>query len=89
MKETGFPKNRTEGKVLLQELEALKKNDLKWKNGRAFSYIYFADPEITNLLSQAYTSFFSENALNPSAFPSLNKMETEVVEMCKDLFNAD
>ena len=89
MKETGFPKKRTEGKVLLQSLEALKKDDLQWKNGRAFSYIYFADPEITNLLSQAYTSFFTENALNPSAFPSLNKMETEVVEMCKDLFNAE
>ena len=31
--------------------------------------------------------FFSENALNPSAFPSLRRFESEVVAMCASLFN--
>jgi glutamate/tyrosine decarboxylase-like PLP-dependent enzyme len=82
-----FPNSKGDASTLLSELEAIKTNDLKWKEGRAFSYVYYASPHITETLAQAYKSFFSENALNPSAFPSLRKMETEVVSMCVSLFN--
>ena len=43
--------------------------------------VYYADEDILDLLKQAYTLFFSENGLNPTAFPSLRKFETEVVAM--------
>lgn len=89
MKKSLFPKEPTSGEELLTHLQDMKKDDLQWKKGRAFSYVYYADPKITETLSKAYVTYFSENALNPSAFPSLRKMEIEVVEMCKDILNGD
>ncbi|GLR16441.1 pyridoxal phosphate-dependent decarboxylase family protein [Portibacter lacus] len=83
-----FPKERSDANTLLSKLETLKSDDLRWKQGRAFSYVYYASPEITETLSKAYLSYFSENALNPSAFPSLSIMQSEVISMCKSLFNA-
>lgn len=86
MKKT-FPTQKGDIASLLAELESIKTNDLKWKEGRAFSYVYYASPHLTESLAKAYIAYFSENALNPSAFPSLRKMETEVVSMCLSLFN--
>ena len=36
---------------------------------------------------EAYALYQSENALGPAAFPSLKRMETEVVAMALDLLN--
>lgn len=83
-----FPIKGRDKTALLEDLKSFKNSDLAWKKGRAFSYIYYADPQITALLSKAYEIYFSENALNPTAFPSLRKMEIETVAMCKSLFNA-
>jgi glutamate/tyrosine decarboxylase-like PLP-dependent enzyme len=40
------------------------------------------------LLKDAHATFFSENALNPSAFPSLRRFEAEVIAMTADLLGA-
>jgi len=44
---------------------------------------------VTELLKEAYTMFFSENGLNPTAFPSLKKFEAEVVAMTASLLGGD
>ena len=88
MKRDLFPidgKNKTD---LIQELKSFKANDLDWEKGRSFSYIYKPNAEIYDTLKEAQAIYFSENALNPAAFPSLRKMEGEVIEMCLDLFEA-
>jgi glutamate/tyrosine decarboxylase-like PLP-dependent enzyme len=41
------------------------------------------------MLKEAYNLYFSENGLNPTAFPSLKKFETEVVSMVASLLNGD
>ena len=51
----------------MQELKDKKKSDLDWESGRSFSYVYYAEAEIIDALKQAYNTYFSENALNPSA----------------------
>lgn len=83
-----FPAVGETAENLLKQLEDRKKNDLQWQSGKAFSYVYFADGMITETLKKAYTLYFSENALNPSAFPSLRSMEIEVVDRCLGLFEA-
>jgi glutamate/tyrosine decarboxylase-like PLP-dependent enzyme len=70
-------------------MEAARTQDARWRDGRAFSLVYFADEDILDLLKQAYTLFFSENGLNPTAFPSLRKFETEVVAMTARLLGGD
>lgn len=64
---------------VLNELQELKKLDLDWKKGRAFSMVYYLGEAEIELMSQAYKMFMSENALNPGAFKSLKKMEKDLV----------
>ena len=63
----------------LQRLEALRVNDVRWKEGRAFSLAYFASPEAHELATEAYRRFSGENALNVEAFPSLRAMQADVL----------
>ena len=59
----------------------MKRDDIKPYSGRAFGLSYLAGEEHTELLKQAYCAYFSDNAMNPMAYPSLPMMESEVVAM--------
>ena len=63
----------------LNQLEALRTNDVRWKEGRAFSLAYLASPEAHDLATEAYRRFSGENALNVEAFPSLRTMQNDVL----------
>lgn len=75
--------------TILDELSKLHLKDLAWKEGRAWSMVYYVDDAHLDLLTRAYSSFFSENYLNPFAFQSLKKMELEVIQMSINLLNGD
>ncbi len=80
------------GKTKAEVLDALRlarQDDVRWKDGKAFSLVYRVDDEVSGVLQEAYTMFFSENGLNPMAFPSLRKFETEVVAMTAALLGGD
>ena len=63
----------------LTALESLRINDVRWKEGRAFSLAYLASPEAHDLATEAYRRFSGENALNVEAFPSLRTMQNDVL----------
>ncbi len=71
--------NKRSQEEVLRELNILKKQDLDWKRGRAFSMVYYLGEEAQELSAQAYKMFMIENALNPGAFKSLKKMEKDIV----------
>ena len=66
---------------ILAELDALKQHDVRWKDGRAFTLAYYAGPDVAALGDEAYRRFSSDNALNTDAFPSLRKIQSDVVAM--------
>ena len=70
-------------------LEAMRGNDADWRAGRTWSLVYSAGEEHESVIQDAYLRFFSENGLSPSAFPSLARMEREVVWATLDLLGAD
>lgn len=70
-------------------MQAARANDVRWQDGKAFSLVYSAEAEVNHLLQEVYALFFSENGLNPAAFPSLRKFETETVAMCAGLLGGD
>lgn len=74
---------------LLAEMRELRDHDVKWQEGKSWALVYHAGDELTDLLKEAYTIYFSENALNPTAFPSLKKFEAEVVSMTASLLGGD
>ncbi len=82
------PRGRSREEILA-DLRHLKARDAAWKQGRVFSLVYYAGEEVLDVLREAALLFFSENALNPLAFPSLRRMETEVVAMVAGLLGGD
>jgi sphinganine-1-phosphate aldolase len=72
---------------LISNLRSLKSEDRDWKEGRMFSLVFPAGEDITSVARDASVLFLMENGLSPFAFPSLLKMETEVVSMLADLFH--
>ena len=65
----------------LEHLEALRAQDVRWKDGRVFSLAYFAGAEAHDLATEAYRRFSGENALNVDAFPSLRAMQGDVLSI--------
>ncbi|MEL7121418.1 MAG: aspartate aminotransferase family protein [Bacteroidota bacterium] len=74
---------------LLNELDQRSTKDIKWKDGRVFSLVYYLDEDHLALLNKAYQRFFSENMLNPYAFDSLRTMEKEILSMAINLLNGN
>lgn len=70
-------------------LREMKANDANYAAGRTWSLVYYAGEEITELVKEAYMLYFHENGLNPMAFPSLQRLESEVISFAKDLFHGD
>jgi len=79
-------KNKEE---ILDTMRSLRQRDVQWRQGKTFSLVYNVGEEVADILKEAYTLFFSENALNPTAFPSLRRMEAEVVAMTAALLGGD
>lgn len=86
---TTLPLKRTSAENVLAVMRAARDRDAKWKEGKSWSLVFYAGDEALNLLKEAYTLFFSENGLNPMAFPSLKKFEAEVVSMTASLLGGD
>jgi glutamate/tyrosine decarboxylase-like PLP-dependent enzyme len=53
--------------------------DVRWRDGKTAVYVFNAGPDVEQVQKQAYALFQSENGLGPVAFPSLKRMEAEVV----------
>ncbi len=75
--------------TLLQELEALRVADADWRDGRVFSLVYDPGHAHEAFLQEAHSRYFCENGLNPMAFKSLHRMETDVVRMVGALLHGD
>jgi sphinganine-1-phosphate aldolase len=75
--------------AVMAELEAMRAGDADWRGGRVPLYVFSGPPDVQEVGAQAFNMFFSENALGARrAFPSLLRMEQEVVGMGLDLFHA-
>lgn len=82
--ETGRPCDE-----VINELVHMRDNDIDWRGGRTSAYVFSAGEEIRALGKEAYNEYFSENALGARrAFPSVQRMEGEVVAMGLELFHA-
>ena len=85
MGQISLPQKGMSRKEVLNTLKSFKSNDVRWHEGQLFGLIYEAGTDIEDLVKEANALFLIENGLNPMAFPSLVKMETEVVSMVKAL----
>jgi glutamate/tyrosine decarboxylase-like PLP-dependent enzyme len=66
---------------LFNRLEAFRADDMPWRSGRTWAYIYDPGAEAENVIKRAYTMYLTENGLDPTVFPSALRLETEVIAM--------
>jgi glutamate/tyrosine decarboxylase-like PLP-dependent enzyme len=88
-KKSELPQFGLDRHEVLQKMRARRQEDARWQDGRTFSLVYHASDEHTEFLKEAFSLFFSENALNPAAFRSLQQFEVEVVAMVAELLGGD
>ncbi len=67
---------------VLASLQAFRVDDLATHGGRTWAYVYETGrPDIEEIAEKAYTAFLGLNGLDFTVFPSLLRVETEVVAM--------
>ena len=76
-----IPETGRSGDELLAEMESYRQRDMPWRDGRAWGYVYHVGPELEAFAKKAFTMFMSENALDPTVYPSLLRFEKEIVAM--------
>lgn len=84
-----IPKHGWSREQIFEQLERYRENDTPWREGRTWAYVYDPGPEAESVIKDAFTSYLSENGLDPTAFPSALQMENEVVAMAADHLNGD
>jgi sphinganine-1-phosphate aldolase len=70
-------------------LNIAKSHDARWEDGHMYAYVYDPGKDVMEIGKQAYMAYLVENGLDPTAFPSLLKLETEVVRAVINLLRGD
>ncbi len=83
-----MPEKGRDWQSLSREMNDRASGDVKWRDGKTAVYVFNGGDDVRDVASRAYSAFMSENGLGPAAFPSLKKMEEEVVSMGLDLLHA-
>ncbi|MEO8604497.1 MAG: aspartate aminotransferase family protein [bacterium] len=72
---------------VFRQLEAFRADDVNWRSGRTWAYVYDPGHEAEEVIKQAFGLYLSENALDPTAFPSMLKLETTLVALSASHLN--
>jgi glutamate/tyrosine decarboxylase-like PLP-dependent enzyme len=84
-----IPKEGLPKEQVMAGLQAYKSYDLDWKSGRVWAYVYNPGDETAQVVREAFTLFLTENGLDPTVFPSMLKLETDIVRMVANLLRGD
>lgn len=83
-----LPKTPLSRDDIFARLEACRAGDLPWRQGRSWGYVYDAGPATEEISKEAFMSFLSENALDPTVYPSLLRFENDLIAVAVDHLNA-
>lgn len=84
-----LPEKGKSPEEIFEYLKIAKSFDAKWEEGQIYAYVYDPGRDVMEVGKRAYMAYLVENGLDPTAFPSLLKLETEVVRMVIDLLRGD
>ena len=84
-----LPRQGRDWSTLVEELTALGEGDARWRDLRTAVFVFHAGDDVLEVARSAYAMYQSENGLGAgSAFPSLARMESDVVSIGLGLLNA-
>jgi glutamate/tyrosine decarboxylase-like PLP-dependent enzyme len=84
-----IPKRGWSRDQVFEQLERFREHDTPWREGRTWAYVYDPGREAEEVIKDAFSSYLSENGLDPTAFPSALQMENEVIAMAARHLNGD
>jgi glutamate/tyrosine decarboxylase-like PLP-dependent enzyme len=73
---------------IFDHLDSMKSGDVRWREGYSFTLAYNAGADVLEVAEEAYRRFGTENALNTDAFPSLRRIQSDVVGIVGDWLQA-
>jgi glutamate/tyrosine decarboxylase-like PLP-dependent enzyme len=80
-KRVRIPEQGLSAAAVAAALEDFGRNDLPWREGGTFAYVYEGGRDVEAVVKHAYMRFLTENALDPTVYPSLLRFENEIVAM--------
>ena len=83
-----LPKQGLSKDAVVEALADMRGGDARWQDGRTFGMVYDAGPEAHEVVEAAALMFLHDNALNTGAFPSLGKIQSDVVGIANGLLHA-
>lgn len=83
-----LPEQGTPWAELHAQMSDMSGRDVDWRHGKAAVYVFHSGDDVMQVAHDAYGLFIAENGLGPAAFPSLKRMESDVVNMALGLQNA-
>lgn len=69
--------------AIKERLEAFGGRDLPWREGKTLAYIYDPGADVEAIQKWAYMRYLTENALDPTVYPSMMLIENELSEMAR------
>ena len=75
----GLPEQGRAVDDVIADLEAKRDDDVRWRDGRTFGLVFDGGPGVHEVAERAAMLYLHENALNTMAFPSLGRIQSEVV----------
>lgn len=78
----GMPRDK-----IIAEMQEAHGKDVGWICGQSWGLVYHAGKDVDKVIEEAFQLFAHGNGLDPRAFPSLKKFETEVVAKAAALLN--
>lgn len=85
---SALPKAGRDWPAVKAEMLGYATGDVRWREGKTAVYVFNAGADVEQVQKEAYVLFMSENGLGTAAFPSLKRMEEEVVGFGLELFHA-
>jgi sphinganine-1-phosphate aldolase len=82
-----LPSHGRQPDEILEALDEMRTGDARWQEGRTFGMVFDGGPELHELQERVAVRFLHENALNTLAFPSLGRMQSEVVRTVAELLH--
>ncbi len=70
-------KGKTRAEIF-EFLKIARSYDARWEEGRIYAYVYDPGKDVMEVGKQAFVAYMVENGLDPTAFPSLLKLESDV-----------
>ncbi|KAF8547229.1 PLP-dependent transferase [Imleria badia] len=75
---------------ILQEMARMDKElgtHTDWRQGKISGAVYHGGDDLSKVLVAAFERYAVSNPLHPDVFPSIRKMEAEIVAMCLRMYN--